>query len=129
MNINGKESVVIPLCDNPALYRGSRGVYLNITMVKSRPNDYGSSHLICASIENARLRETLTETDRITKAPVLGYLKQVEKKTKQAQQVQEDRRGRYASRGQYDPLANNSVNPAYESIDMAEAIEIGDMPL
>lgn len=79
-NRNGKNFVVIPIEDNPALFLGSKEkgehVYMDIEVRPSPNNQYGNSHFVKLNVSRKK-REALgiAKEDLKSIAPIIGNLK------------------------------------------------------
>lgn len=74
LNIRGQKCIVIPVEENPTIYVGQKGIYLNIAAIEAKDNQYGNSHTVFASITDKNLRASLSEEERRRVAPILGNL-------------------------------------------------------
>lgn len=75
LKIQGEDYVCIPPKANPTMYVGQKGIYLNVGIGESKPNEYGNSHFIVASIANKELRDSMSEEEKRLKSPIIGNLK------------------------------------------------------
>lgn len=106
LNINGKNSVCIPVDENPCIFAGRKGIYLNLCVMHlDKPDTYGNTDMIICSVEDKAVREAMTETERRAKAPIIGNLKELVKGVPQ----------------QFDNQP--------KAIDLSGVREIGDLPL
>ena len=80
---DGKESVVIPIEDNPTIFigRAEKGghIYMDIEIRESPKNDYGHSHFIKVGVGKKR-RETLSQEELREATPIVGNLREVGRK-------------------------------------------------
>ena len=77
---DGKESVVIPIEDNPTIFigRAEKGghIYMDIEIRESPKNDYGHSHFIKVGVGKKR-RETLSQEQLREATPIVGNLREL----------------------------------------------------
>lgn len=75
--VGGQKCIVIPVEENPTIYVGEKGAYLNIRVVESANNNYGHSHFIASSIDNKQTRERLGQDKVKELTPIIGNLKEL----------------------------------------------------
>lgn len=69
-----KKCVVIPLDDNPELFQGNSGLYLNlIAFAKTEADQYGNTHMVKGNLPKD-MREKMTKDERFAQ-PILGNMK------------------------------------------------------
>ena len=72
---NGKKAIVIPIDDNPSIFNGDKGAFINISVNETKENTYGQSHMIKASVSKAQ-RESLDKESLYRATPIIGNLKE-----------------------------------------------------
>ena len=85
--VDGRSCLVIPIEDNPSLFVGRKGIYLDISIVETPGNMYGHTHFVKADIGSAK-RQNFSREDYIAHTPILGNLKVLE--SKEQEPAQED---------------------------------------
>lgn len=77
LNIEGKTAkkrcLVIPIQDNPGIFVGERGVYLNATAIEQEEPKFEDTHFIKPDIPK-EMREKMSEEER-RQVPIIGSLK------------------------------------------------------
>lgn len=80
-----KRCIVIPIEDNPSIFLGEKGCYLNITAVELENPQYKDTHCLRGSIPN-EIYEKMTDEQR--KAfPILGNMRPITPKSQQVKGV------------------------------------------
>lgn len=77
VTLKGKNCLVIPIDDNPALFVGKKGVYLDISVVETPDSQYGHTHYVRANIGSSR-RGGYSKEELKAMTPILGNLKAVQ---------------------------------------------------
>lgn len=77
LNDNGEEGVFIPFAQNPCIYAGSKGIYLNIRIKPNVNQTYGQTHMVVADL-GKDIRGKLTKEQQFAATPILGGLKTYE---------------------------------------------------
>ena len=83
VNLKGRECLVIPIADNPTLFIGKKGVYLDISVVETPDSQYGHSHYVRANVGPAK-RQNYSREELKALTPILGNLKPYEPKQQDA---------------------------------------------
>ena len=82
-----KRCICIPVDDNPEIFVGEKGVYLNLTAIEMKePGQYGDTHLIKGNIPDDVYR-VMTEEERKAQ-PILGQMRPLARKAQPAPEVQ-----------------------------------------
>lgn len=69
-----KTGIFIPFEANPCIFKGQKGVYINLIVRElNGPNAYGSTHMITANVADKDKRDFLGEAVQ-SKQPILGNL-------------------------------------------------------
>ncbi len=68
-----KRCIIIPVDDNPNMYVGEKGCYLNLTAFETTNNQFGDSHLIKADIPK-EIRDTWSQEQKDAQ-PILGNMR------------------------------------------------------
>ena len=68
-----KKCIIIPVEDNPSMFVGEKGVYLNITAFANDNPQYGDTHMLKPNIPKD-VREAMTDEQRRSQ-PILGNMK------------------------------------------------------
>lgn len=80
---DGKESVVIPVEENPSVFLGAADkgghIYLDLEIRESPKNDYGHTHFIKLSV-NRKKREGLSDEKLRELTPIVGNIKEIGRK-------------------------------------------------
>jgi hypothetical protein len=80
---DGKESVVIPVADNPTIFLGAADkgghIYMDIEVRESPENQYGHTHFIKVSVGKKK-RETLSQEELREATPIVGNLREIKKR-------------------------------------------------
>lgn len=75
-NLQGRTAVkrclIIPIDDNPSMYLGEKGCYLNVNAFETQNNQYGDTHLVKPNLPKA-VRESMTEAER-NAVPIIGNM-------------------------------------------------------
>jgi hypothetical protein len=77
-----KRCIVIPIEDNPAIFLGEKGCYLNLTAVELGNPQFKDTHCLRGNIPN-EVYENMTEEQRKS-FPILGNMRPI---TPKAQQI------------------------------------------
>ena len=77
VTLKGKNCLVIPIDDNPALFVGKKGVYLDISVVETPDSQYGHSHYVRANFGSSR-RGGYSKDARKATTPIRGNLTAVQ---------------------------------------------------
>lgn len=76
-NLKGKSAtkrcLIIPIDDNPGMFLGEKGCYLNLTAYETQNNQYGDTHMVKPDIPKD-IRERMTDDQRRA-VPILGNMK------------------------------------------------------
>lgn len=62
-NSTCKRCLIIPLDDNPSIFLGEKGCYLNLTAYETQNNQYGDTHILKPDFPKD-VREHMTEEER-----------------------------------------------------------------
>ena len=84
LSIRGQKCLVIPVEENPTIFVGQKGIYLNISCIECKNNQYGNSHTVFASIGDKEVRMSYSDEDRRRVAPILGNLQSKESQSSQS---------------------------------------------
>ena len=68
-----KKCIIIPVEDNPSMFVGEKGVYLNITAFANDNPQYGDTHMLKPNIPKD-VREAMTDEQRRSQ-PILGNMR------------------------------------------------------
>lgn len=68
-----KKCIIIPVQDNPCMFVGEKGVYLNITAFANDNPQYGDTHMLKPNIPKD-VREQMTDEQR-RQQPILGNMR------------------------------------------------------
>ena len=75
-NLTGKTAtkrcIIIPVDDNPSMFIGEKGCYLNMTAFETQNNQYGDTHLIKPNLPK-EVRERMSDDERQA-VPILGNM-------------------------------------------------------
>lgn len=75
-NLTGKTAtkrcIIIPIDDNPSMFLGEKGCYLNMSAFETQNNQYGDTHLLKPNLPK-EVRERMTDEERNT-VPILGNM-------------------------------------------------------
>lgn len=78
-NLKGKTAtkrcVIIPIDDNPGMFLGEKGCYLNLSAFETQGNQYGDTHLVKPDLPK-EIRERMTEEQRRA-VPILGNMRPI----------------------------------------------------
>ena len=82
---DGKESVVIPVADNPTIFLGAADkgghIYMDIEVRESPENQYGNTHFVKLSVGKKKREEMRLSADDLKKyTPIVGNLRTLAKK-------------------------------------------------
>ena len=76
-NLKGKTAtkrcLIIPIDDNPGMFLGEKGCYLNAVAYETRNNQYGDTHMVKPDLPK-EVRERMTEDERRNQ-PILGNMR------------------------------------------------------
>ena len=82
-----KRCVCVPVDDNPEIFVGEKGIYLNLTAIEMKePGQYGDTHIIKGNIPEETYR-VMTEEERKAQ-PILGQMRPLARKEQPAPEVQ-----------------------------------------
>ena len=68
-----KRCIIIPVEDNPSMFIGEKGVYLNITAFATDNPQYGDTHMLKPNLPK-EVREQMTDEQR-RQQPILGNMR------------------------------------------------------
>lgn len=68
-----KRCIIIPVDDNPSMYVGEKGVYLNIAAFANENPQYGDTHMLKPNLPK-EVREQMTDEQR-RQQPILGNMR------------------------------------------------------
>lgn len=75
-NLTGKTAtkrcIIIPIDDNPSMFLGEKGCYLNMSAFETQNNQYGDTHLLKPNLPK-EVRERMTDEER-NAVPILGNM-------------------------------------------------------
>ncbi len=75
-NLTGKTAtkrcIIIPIDDNPSMFLGEKGCYLNMSAFETQNNQYGDTHLLKPNLPK-EVRESMTDEER-NAVPILGNM-------------------------------------------------------
>lgn len=80
-----KRCIVIPIEDNPAIFLGEKGCYLNLTAVGVENSQYKDTHFLRGNIPNETYQKMTEEQRRAF--PILGNMRPIMPKTQQVNGV------------------------------------------
>ena len=80
-----KRCIIIPVDDNPSMYLGDKGCYLNMTAIELENPQYKDTHMLKGDLPK-ETRETMTEEQQRT-LPILGNLRPITPKPKPQMEV------------------------------------------
>lgn len=76
-NLKGKTAtkrcLIIPIDDNPGMFLGEKGCYLNAVAYETQNNQYGDTHMVKPDLPK-EVRERMTEDERRNQ-PILGNMR------------------------------------------------------
>lgn len=72
-NTATKRCLIIPIDDNPGMYLGEKGCYLNAVAYETQNNQYGDTHMVKPDLPK-EVRERMTEDERRNQ-PILGNMR------------------------------------------------------
>lgn len=76
-NLKGKTAtkrcLIIPIDDNPGMFLGEKGCYLNAVANETQNNQYGDTHIVKPDLPK-EVRERMTEDERHNQ-PILGNMR------------------------------------------------------
>lgn len=82
-----KRCICVPVDDNPEIFLGEKGIYLNLTAIEMKePGQFGDTHLIKGNIPDDIYR-VMTEEERKAQ-PILGQMRPLARKAQPAPEVQ-----------------------------------------
>lgn len=70
-----KRCIVIPVDDNPEMFLGEKGCYINFTAFEVTNSQYGDSHLVKGDLPKEK-REKMTQEERDA-MPILGNMRPI----------------------------------------------------
>ena len=76
-----KRCIVVPVDDNPSVFLGEKGCYLNAVAYEISNKQYGDSHILKADLPK-EVRERMTEEER-NALPILGNMRPIKPKQMQ----------------------------------------------
>lgn len=68
-----KKCIIIPVEDNPSMYVGEKGVYLNIAAFANENTQYGDTHMLKPNLPK-EVRDLMTDEQR-RQQPILGNMR------------------------------------------------------
>lgn len=75
-NLTGKTAtkrcIIIPIDDNPSMFLGEKGCYLNMSAFETQNNQYGDTYLLKPNLPK-EVRESMTDEER-NAVPILGNM-------------------------------------------------------
>ncbi|MBQ8713058.1 MAG: hypothetical protein IJ551_09625 [Prevotella sp.] len=78
-NLKGKTTtkrcIIIPIDENPGMFLGEKGCYLNLSAFETQGNQYGDTHLVKTDLPK-EVRERMTEEQRRA-VPILGNMRPI----------------------------------------------------
>ena len=80
-----KRCIVIPIDDNPAIFLGEKGCYLNLTAVELENPQYKDTHCLRGNIPQEMFHKMTDEQRR--QFPILGNMRPLTPKTQQVNGV------------------------------------------
>ena len=72
-NTATKRCLIIPIDDNPGMYLGEKGCYLNAVAYETQNNQYGDTHMVKPDLPK-EVRERMTDDERRNQ-PILGNMR------------------------------------------------------
>lgn len=76
-NLKGKTAtkrcLIIPIDDNPGMFLGEKGCYLNAVAYETQNNQYGDTHMVKPDLPK-EVRERMTDDERRNQ-PILGNMR------------------------------------------------------
>ena len=76
-NLKGKTTtkrcLIIPIDDNPGMFLGEKGCYLNAVAYETQNNQYGDTHMVKPDLPK-EVRERMTDDERRNQ-PILGNMR------------------------------------------------------
>lgn len=72
-NTTNKRCLIIPIDDNPGMFLGEKGCYLNAIAYETQKNQYGDTHMVKPDIPK-EVRERMTDDERRNQ-PILGNMR------------------------------------------------------
>lgn len=80
-----KRCLIIPVDDEPCIYLGEKGCYLNLTAIELENPQYKDTHLIKGNLPK-EVREAMTQ-EQLQSTPIIGNLRPIEPKPQATMQV------------------------------------------
>lgn len=106
-----KKCLVIPIEDNPSIYIGKKGTYLNLSAIETPTSSFGQSHILKPSIPTEIFRAMTDEAKK--SIPIVGSLTPISAKTQQEGVAQDE----------YQPAPSAAPQPS-----AAAATDEDDLP-
>ena len=83
--VNGIQTIIIPVAQNPSIFIGSKDkgghIYMDIEVRESPENQYGNSHFVKLSVGKKKREEMRLSADDLKKyTPIVGNLRTLAKK-------------------------------------------------
>jgi hypothetical protein len=78
-----KRCLIIPVDDNPSVFLGEKGCYLNMVAYETDNQQYGDTHFVRGDLPK-ELRERMTDEQRKT-VPILGNMRPIKPQQMQVQ--------------------------------------------
>lgn len=81
-----KRCICIPVDDNPEIFVGEKGVYLNLTAVEMKePRQYGDTHFLKGNVPE-KVYKSLSDEERKSQ-PIVGQMRPLVRKEQPAPEV------------------------------------------
>lgn len=81
-----KRCICIPVDDNPEIFVGEKGIYLNLTVIEMKESgQYGDTHLIKGNIPE-EIYKAMSEEERRSQ-PILGQMRPMTRREQSAPEV------------------------------------------
>ena len=80
-----KRCLIIPVDDEPCIYLGEKGCYLNLTAIELENPQYKDTHLIKGNLPK-EVRGAMTQ-EQLQSTPIIGNLRPIEPKPQATMQV------------------------------------------
>lgn len=74
VNFEGEDGIFIPFRHNPSIFVGQRGIYANIAIKPIEMDNFGNTHVVCATVKKSLL-DTMSDEEKKLKTPILGNMK------------------------------------------------------
>ncbi len=81
-----KRCLIVPVDDEPSIFLGEKGCYLNMTAIETDNSQFKDTHLIKGDIPKEQ-REAMTE-EQLRQRPILGNLRPITPKPQPAMQIE-----------------------------------------